>query len=964
MRSLRSWSSAAVAIGVAVLIGCPKPVPPPPDPAPGEAPLERGLRLASRSLDSLELPRAAEAGYFVPTAYPAVDAVLARPLAAAPFADRLGDALDAAAGPLPDPGTRYRKPERPGVGSPSAILDALIVVAPGGDAVPAPLPPPPESAFVSPLPKPSELFESEKGQILTAHLPESFRAPLDQLLKHIHEAHSSWGSTLPATTPRRAAESFFVTPTGTELRVRSHPVGVQLEFLGLAQTLSYAHMRRITSELMVQIEELLPQLTAAVPELPGSSGPLLYIETSLGALIVGSTGPDTHTTSDAFLLIDPGGDDEYTGGAGTNVGLPSRVGVAIDLAGKDRYTATAAHAQGAGYGGLGILVDAGRDADDYVCTFQCQGAGFLGVGVLWDQGGDDARSANGFAQGAGTFGIGLLIDGSGNDRSVVYGRGQGFGSTGGLGAYVDLYGSDQIRLGIPGEDIVGLYGGGGQGGAYGTRPYPWIGDATLHGGVGLLYDRAGNDSYYARAYGQGSGEVLALGILLDRGGADRYIAEHRSQGSASHLAAGVLVDSGGADAYQGTNTVLGASVDRSVGVLWDRGDAPDSYRLEPAGNAVPRDLGGGIAWARRAHALAFLVDEGGDDHYVALWDGIGFAVPPARPDRGASAVLADLGGTDTYAVSIERPGGNAADNATWLFEDRAVGIDAVVSRAGFDQVPLRPPDGFAPFSWSGEQVPAELPPEPPLGDPDGGPADRWVAADAEYRARVADPLLESSLPEWVKIAALSDPDRTVRRAAARALLSAGDVDGVDVLVDSLVWQADDNWDRISWDTVRFQLHLLTGLDPYLTDEQWRTQWRGLRPEFELEARFFAYAAFERAGWASARRDLDGLVSECTAATESGVDTLRQPCATLIGLHAWVLGHPESHVHHDPQRAVDLGNLAIAWAPDQPDHFVNLARAWLALGQPDLATRALDKAELLDPDDPELLALRREVEGAG
>ena len=153
MRSLRSWSSAAVAIGVAVLIGCPKPVPPPPDPAPGEAPLERGLRLASRSLDSLELPRAAEAGYFVPTAYPAVDAVLARPLAAAPFADRLGDALDAAAGPLPDPGTRYRKPELPGVGSPSAILDALIVVAPGGDAVPAPLPPPPRVGVRLPPPQ-------------------------------------------------------------------------------------------------------------------------------------------------------------------------------------------------------------------------------------------------------------------------------------------------------------------------------------------------------------------------------------------------------------------------------------------------------------------------------------------------------------------------------------------------------------------------------------------------------------------------------------------------------------------------------------------------------------------------------------------------------------------------------------------------------------------------------------------
>ncbi|MCP4873823.1 MAG: hypothetical protein GY898_34475 [Proteobacteria bacterium] len=955
MPSLRSWSSAAA---LALLLGCPKPVPPPPDPAPGEAPIERGLRLSSRSLESLALPRAEEAGYFVPTSSPVIDSVLARPLAAAPFANRLGDALDAAAGPLPDPGTRYRKPELPGIGSPSALLDALTPVAPGGDADPAAPLPPPASTFVSPLPKPSELFESEKGQVLSAHLPADFRDALDELCKHIYKAHLRWGADGQMPTPRRTAESFFVGSFGTELRVRSHPVGVQLGFLELAQRFSYPWMRSHASELLAQIEAILPRLAAA--ELPASNGPLLYVETSLGALIVGSTGDDKHAGNDAFLLIDPAGNDEYTGGAGSNVGLPSRVGVAIDLGGKDRYTATAPHTQGSGYGGVGILIDAGRDADDYLCTYQCQGAGFLGVGVLWDQGGDDARSANGFAQGAGTLGIGLLVDGSGDDRSVVHGRGQGFASTGGLGAYIDLFGSDQVRLGIPGEDILGLYGGGGQGGAYGTRPYPWVGDATLHGGVGLLYDRHGNDGYYARAYGQGSGEMLALGMLLDRAGSDRYVAEYRSQGSASHLAAGILVDSAGSDAYQGTNTVLGAAVDRSVGVLWDQGDAPDSYRLEPAGNAVPNDLGGGIGWARRAHALGLLVDEGGDDHYVALWDGIAFAVPPARPDRGATALLADLGGSDTYAVSINRPGGNAADNATWLFEDRAAGIDTVVSRAGFDHAPLRPEGGFGPFTWSGEAVPAELPPDPGTGDPEGDPAERWAAAEAEYRARIADSTLAEPLPEWIKIAALSDRDRTVRRAAARALLAAGDPDGVDVLVDSLVWQADDNWDRISWDTVRFQLHLLTDLDPYLTDEQWRVQWRAIRPDVDLPARFAAYAAFERARRASARRELDLLVTECRVAVESDLGTLRRPCATLVGLHAWVLGHPESHVHHDPQRAVELGNLAIVWAPDQPDHFVNLARAWLALEQPELAVRALDKAELLDPDDPGLLALRRVV----
>jgi hypothetical protein len=959
MRSLRSWSSAAA---VALLLGCPKPAPPaPPDPEPGDAPIERALRLSHRSLDSLALPRAEEGGYFIPTSFPVIDAVLARPLAAAPFADRLGDALDEAAGPLPDPGTRFRKPEVPGPGSPSALLQALEVVAPGGGGSgdSADLPAPAEAGFVPALPSPSDVFESETGRVLSAHLPAAFRELVIELAGHVEEAHLSWQRTLPASRLRRTAESFFVEPSGTALRVRSHPVGVQLEFLALAQTLDYGLMRQITVELLRRIEAMVPLLSEAVEELPASSGPLLFVETSLGSLIVGSRGPDKHG-GNSFLLIDPGGDDEYTGAAGTNVGIPSHVGVVIDLGGNDRYRAVTEYAQGAGFGGLGILVDAGRGQDDYVCANQCQGAGFLGVGVLWDDGGNDTRFATGFAQGAGAFGIGMLVDGSGDDRSVVHGRGQGFASTAGLGAYLDLHGNDQVRLGIPGEDILGLYGGGGQGGAYGTRPYPWVGDATLHGGVGVLYERAGSDAYYARASGQGSGELLGLGILLDRAGDDRYIAEFRSQGSARHLAAGILVDSGGNDSYQGTNTVMAAAEDRSVGVLWDRGDGADSYRLEPVGNAMLRDLGGGIAWARRAHALAVLVDDGGDDHYVARWDGIAFAVPPARPDRAATAILVDLGGTDLYAVSVERPGGNAADGATWLFEDRAAGIDTTVSRAGFDHAPLRPADGFGPFRWSGEAIPSEPLVEPEPGDPEGGPGARWRAAEAEYRRRIQDPHLEAPLPEWIKVAALSDRDRSVRRAAARALLAAGDKDGVDVLVDSLVWQADDNWDRVGWETVRFYLHLLTGLDPFLTDQQWRVRWREIRADFDLGGRFEAYAAFERARLASARRDLDAVAADCRVAVASGVEELRQPCATLVGLHAWVLGHPESHAHHDPERAVELGTLAVAWAPDQPDHFVNLARAWFALDEVELATRALDKAELLDPDDPALLSLRRTV----
>ena len=48
-------------------------------------------------------------------------------------------------------------------------------------------------------------------------------------------------------------------------------------------------------------------------------------------------------------------------------------------------------------------------------------------------------------------------------------------------------------------------------------------------------------------------------------------------------------------------------------------------------------------------------------------------------------------------------------------------------------------------------------------------------------------------------------------------------------------------------------------------------------------------------------------------------------------------------------------------PDQPDHFVHLARALVGVGEPELALRTLEKAALLDPDDPDLMALRRSIE---
>ena len=933
----RSWASAVLLLA---LIGCPKPVPP--DPDPGEAALDRVLVLTGRDRASLELPRAVEAGYFVPTSYPFVDALLARPLSLPVQAERLGVALDAAS-------------------TPSSVLGALRVASPGGAAAPELLDAPPASELVPSLPGPSEALTSERGALLVGHLPPVFVERLVELVEALELADRRWSTVHSGLAPpNRAAEEYFVDRFGGGLRFRSHPVGVQLEFLRAAEGLDHPAMLEIASQLSARVEALLPSLREAAEELPDSSGYLLHLETSLGPLVVGSTGPDVHE-DDAFLLVDPAGDDRWGNNAGGNVGVPSSVALAIDLGGRDRYTSSRDHVQGAGFGGVGMLVDLGPDPDDYLAASQSQGAGFFGVGILWDEGGDDARQAIASSQGAGTFGVGLLLDGGGHDRTAVQARGQGFGSTAGLGIHADLAGADQSRLGVAGEDINGPLGGGGQGCGMGTRPFPWVGDASLHGGVGLMYDREGDDGYYARADGQGSGWMLGVGLMLDRAGDDRYVAEHRGQGSATHLAAGVLVDGGGDDSFEGTHTVQGAAVDRSVGVLWDRGSGSDSYAVKPVGGALPRELGGGQAWARKAHAIALLVDDGGDDRYRPGFDGLGFVVPPARPDRGSTAAIIDLGGVDDYLLALRRPGANPADGAIWLHEDRGVGMDLFEARPGWDHEPLDPAASRG-FSWSGEVVPAAPLPDAGDGDPDGDAAARWLAADALYRDALAGSVFE--VPDWIPTAALKDPSPPVRRAAARVMAASGDLEGVDVLVDSLVYQSEDNWDRPSLDSVRIWLHLLTDLEVGGEAEQWRQQWRAIRQGFDLEARWGPLAGFERAQRASARRDPAGVVAACSEALalpEGRV--VRRPCATLVGLWVWLLGHPESHVHHDPARAVELGQLAVQWAPDQPEYFVHLARAFWLTGQRDLAERSLAKAEVLDPDGEELVKLRRELEEA-
>ena len=242
------------------------------------------------------------------------------------------------------------------------------------------------------------------------------------------------------------------------------------------------------------------------------------------------------------VLLDLAGDDRY--GDLVEPGFPD------DQCTRDRLVRRIA-TQGVGFAGVGLLHDAaGRDS--YTGKTLTQGAGHLGgIGVLRDEGGgDDRYLALRSAQGIGLLGgLGLLLDDGGDDDHDFYlprpldpqappqadGSGgvnddTGLGSEAGLGQHRD----EEGRLdGEPGGSCDGI-----------ARSVQGVG---LLGGIGLLVDRSGDDSYRAApraeqefvrpldgpvavhfVHGsQGSGLFGGIGGLWDDAGSDRYLEGHR-----------------------------------------------------------------------------------------------------------------------------------------------------------------------------------------------------------------------------------------------------------------------------------------------------------------------------------------------------------------------------------------------------------------------------------------------------
>ncbi len=267
------------------------------------------------------------------------------------------------------------------------------------------------------------------------------------------------------------------------------------------------------------------------------------------------------------LLYDAAGDDQYLARAGGQGAAVAGQALLIDLAGHDRYRITTAGQGHAGPSAAAALVDmhgndeyeAGDEGKTYpsyqsprhtACYAQGCGRGIRadrryghgaagGIGLLYDASGDDHYRAEVFGQGVGYWhGLGLLIDAAGSDCYEGHQHVQGAGVHFSAGALVDHAGDDHYH--VSGKNACG----------------------SAHDlSVGVLEDHSGNDTYPAADLALGASVHAGVALCIDHAGDDDYQSVGRmSLGSCAPPSrtmrramhgAGVFIDLSGRDIYPG-----------------------------------------------------------------------------------------------------------------------------------------------------------------------------------------------------------------------------------------------------------------------------------------------------------------------------------------------------------------------------------------------------------------------------
>ncbi|HRI44695.1 MAG TPA: hypothetical protein PLL78_10650 [Fimbriimonadaceae bacterium] len=387
------------------------------------------------------------------------------------------------------------------------------------------------------------------------------------------------------------------------------------------------------------------------------------IQTDWGAIVLTGGSDTKHPDRPTLLVIDTGGNDTYLNGP-SNHSVNNWASVVIDTAGNDKYLSDAAldatpiekfegrtrkgrFGPGSACFGVTVLLDAAGD-DLYRSHRPGIGSATIGCAVVYDREGDDRYDVYADSLGYGKFGLSLVEDGAGKDSYAGFSQVQGCGQTGGLGMLIDRTGNDTYVANDTLLDFVSpqskdhnanMSQGCGNG-----RRADYLDGHSLSGGIGILYDVEGDDSYTCGVFGQGCGYWEGVGMLWDTAGSDRYSGQWYVQGAAAHFAIGYLEDEAGDDRYSAPmNMAMGAGHDFSIGMLVDRGGG-DEYK------APNLSLGAG-----NANGIGFFLDLSGVDRYessgITLGKGAEAPKGTLRERALCLGVFMDLGGIDTYPQS-------------------------------------------------------------------------------------------------------------------------------------------------------------------------------------------------------------------------------------------------------------------------------------------------------------------------
>lgn len=399
----------------------------------------------------------------------------------------------------------------------------------------------------------------------------------------------------------------------------------------------------VIGSLMADLAKTCAKAKSHDSRVPGVSGKLMYEEKlPQGWLIVSGPGPHTFDMREpAAMIVDLGGGNTYKGTAAASFDADHGNSVVIDMGGRNTYECEPL-GLAAGRLGCGMLFDLEGD-NTYALQTGREAWGSAGSGSWSNQGRatiakapntpSDARS-RGWAWCSTkrariptlpTCTVSAWADRAGSAQSSIWAEKNtyrcGFDVPSG-------YNQTDAPNGKPGDPNF-QYEAWGMGIGMGRRLYPFVADGyrdyTMAGGIGMLIDVKGGDTYESSNFSLGCGYFFGVGLCMNFAGHNHYSAARYGLASGAHYAMGLCIDYGGYDVFDSTGPTY------DCGCSWD-------------------------------HSAFLFIAAGGNDVY-----NLKRSSGPGRADIGSWGVAADLGANNVYHLT-SYPASNSQDGLSGFLD--------------------------------------------------------------------------------------------------------------------------------------------------------------------------------------------------------------------------------------------------------------------------------------------------------